>query len=653
MVTAHHPRKDDGLALRQEALQALMAGDVATAQSILAPTLPDLLTAECVQVGVLRCPPGSDTDLRRRRVWDVCERALAGRALVSLSPHEPCDVVVLHPMGERGGLRGELAQALRRLFSPSDGMMVGVGQPTPWGHTLEGHVTAVQHRLQPAHGKHMLPPVEVTGPLWMRLAEVPEAQEWAAMVLRAVADTGLSREDQRALLLEGMLTLSLGPTDAARAVAAGRGTVGSGRRNRLSERLTQLQGLTKLSDSVPDRAVLALALRLHALSAPQPPSFTARAGAFEDIRTCLKAREWAEDLLSRLGQEQLHLLTVWFREGGTAAAAAALGRTERTVRNRITDVSSTLSRSLLGQSKADLYEVLLAVIIADDELARSMVHDPAAPAAASRPSVPKPLVGARWGAVVTYQTRGTEEDEKNAIWRRRDIEFFTELNRVMPLAAIFDAIRGFRRRATTWAAGRGIRQYVDVGALPPKQPYLHGFTPPEARWICADDDPFVLMNIEEFLPTPPFATHQVECMALDPLDPERMLDDLTAKDFDLAEPVALVYGKGSNELTPELVARTTTGLAPGSVLILAQLADGYEDLKAGLEMMRQARMSDPVRPYDELVALFDGLEIADPGLVPISDWHREMAHIEVPESHPSVYAAAAIVPGGVPRSGDA
>jgi hypothetical protein len=75
----------------------------------------------------------------------------------------------------------------------------------------------------------------------------------------------------------------------------------------------------------------------------------------------------------------------------------------------------------------------------------------------------------------------------------------------------------------------------------------------------------------------------------------------------LEEPVALLYAKTSNELTPELVTAGVAGIAPGSALILSQLDSTYEDLRPGLEMMRRANLPVPARPLIEFRALLGAL----------------------------------------------
>jgi hypothetical protein len=367
--------------LQQAGVQALLNGEIATAQDILSPIVPELLTAQGVQVGVIRVATHSD----RHQAWQRCERALAGRALAVPHPRDASEVLILRPMGDSsGGFKGELASLLRELFPSTTDMKVGIGQPIPLRHALEGRITALQH-LQPPQDRGHAPDRPVS-PLWMRLAGTPEAQGWTAAVNRSMDQATADAPAVEHLLREGMLTLSVGPTHAARSIASElHRPLGGGDRNAMSDRLEELQELTNLGNCLTDRAILALWLRLRAVTPPQTHS---PAYAFDDVRTSSSAQQWARELLGRLPTDPLSphhpdlmpldLLKRWFDASGSAVAAQ-LGVTDRTVRNWIGDIGARLSRSLLGNSWADRHEVLLALLICDDELAQT-VHDPAAQA---------------------------------------------------------------------------------------------------------------------------------------------------------------------------------------------------------------------------------------------------------------------------------
>ncbi|OEV13308.1 hypothetical protein AN218_04155 [Streptomyces nanshensis] len=644
--------------LHQHALGALLRGDVAGARAHLVEALPDLLSAGGARVVVLRSRLGATAD-DVRSVRSRCHRALKGRALVALSPWERRDVLLVHPAGDQSA-SDDLAQSLRRLCPPEAGMQVGVGRPAPWGHLVESHATAVQQTtLQPVSRAVQRLREAGVPPLWMVLASVTEAREWAAVVTQMVADALRSEEALAELLFEGALTLGRGPAEAARALGGGQARQ-PGKRNALSRLPAVLQQHTETGGTHVDRALLHTWLRVQALAPVSPRrTLTSAQRTWENVRAHADVEQWAADLLGLLGdrEEEDAALRTWFIEGGTSPAAAVLGCSERTVLERLRRASAALDRDLM-HSKADMYEVLVALLVEDGEVAqRLVVHDPAAHALTARsrrasPTAASSFIGTRWSGVLAQEYAEEHQREiQQRVGHSTDVEFYKRLSEVMPLGDIFKAIRRFRQAATELAAAWGIEQIVDVGCLPPETSLMQAHAP-RARWVLADDDPFLVIGIDDVLGLPPLDQYEIEVMAMDHAVPERMLADLADHRIDVSRPVALNYGKGSNFLTPSLARRTIDGLAPGSMLIMAQLDESYEDLQEGLEMMRRALVSVPARPFQEIKELFGGLPLVDPtpgstelvpveeGLVPIGQWRAHDAR----QGHPSVCAGVALVP---------
>jgi hypothetical protein len=102
----------------------------------------------------------------------------------------------------------------------------------------------------------------------------------------------------------------------------------------------------------------------------------------------------------------------------------------------------------------------------------------------------------------------------------------------------------------------------------------------------------------------------------------------TLLDFD--RPIGLlmvaVFHFVPDELRPaEIVADYRAALPPGSLVALSHLTADHapREMAAVTEAMKHSRDPMYFRPYDEVVALFDGLELVAPGVVSAPLWHPE------------------------------
>ncbi|MEK8169581.1 SAM-dependent methyltransferase [Streptomyces sp. M19] len=99
--------------------------------------------------------------------------------------------------------------------------------------------------------------------------------------------------------------------------------------------------------------------------------------------------------------------------------------------------------------------------------------------------------------------------------------------------------RAFMNRATSWLAGQGVRQFLDIGTGIPTEPNLHQIAQeiaPEARVVYTDNDPIVLRHAEALLrSTPEGVTDYIEADIREP----RKIVELAAEAIDFSRPVAL------------------------------------------------------------------------------------------------------------------
>ncbi|ONK09308.1 SAM-dependent methyltransferase [Streptomyces sp. MP131-18] len=202
---------------------------------------------------------------------------------------------------------------------------------------------------------------------------------------------------------------------------------------------------------------------------------------------------------------------------------------------------------------------------------------------------------------------------------------------------IVDIARGqryFLDRAVQFLAGEaGIRQFLDIGTGLPTQDNTHELAQrvaPEAHIVYVDNDPLVLAHAGALLTSSPEGrTYYVEA---DVRDPDVILA-AAAERLDFSRPVALtmlgVLGHIGDEEQPHaIVRRLVEGLPVGSYVALA---DGTDTNREFAEAQRRYNEGGSV-PYtlrspDRMVAFFDGLELVEPGVVPLPQWRPQFAEV--------------------------
>ncbi|MFF2149042.1 SAM-dependent methyltransferase [Kitasatospora sp. NPDC058190] len=214
------------------------------------------------------------------------------------------------------------------------------------------------------------------------------------------------------------------------------------------------------------------------------------------------------------------------------------------------------------------------------------------------------------------------------------------------------AARAVMHRMVRRLAGEhGVRQFLDVGTGIPTAPNLHEIVQavdPSCRVVYVDNDPIVLAHSRALLTsTPEGRTAYVEG---DLRDPEKFLaDPAVAGTLDLGEPVALtlinIVHFLSDEAAHPPVRTLLDALPAGSFLALtAGTADNAPDQVAvGSRRYAEAGIEVHVRSRAGVERFFAGLELDDPGVVLIHEWHPELGE-------PSTVAAGEVsVYGGLAR----
>jgi SAM-dependent methyltransferase len=213
------------------------------------------------------------------------------------------------------------------------------------------------------------------------------------------------------------------------------------------------------------------------------------------------------------------------------------------------------------------------------------------------------------------------------------------------------AQRAFLGRAVRYLAGEaGIRQFLDIGTGVPTAGNVHEVAQelaPSSRVLYVDNDPIVLAHSRALIPST--AEGPVAFILADLREPEAILGDPTlASTLDLAQPVGLVLIGIMHHLRDQddprrIVQTLVDALAPGSYLVLSQTTPDFdpEAMRGLAAVSEQGGIPNVPRTFAETEPFFEGLELVDPGLVPIVAWRPDPGTDQDPRS---VY-----VYGGVAR----
>jgi hypothetical protein len=206
-----------------------------------------------------------------------------------------------------------------------------------------------------------------------------------------------------------------------------------------------------------------------------------------------------------------------------------------------------------------------------------------------------------------------------------------EVSKALPtVAGVARSNREFLRRAVRHVAGRGVGQFLDLGAGLPTQGNVHEIAQsvdPDAHVVYVDNDPVVTSHGRALLAR----DEHTAVVQADMRDSRRVLGDPTVEtliDFD--RPVCVLFVAVLHFLADEedpagLVREYTGALPPGSHVILSHAAvEERRNIRVG-DAYRSASASAPfvARTREQVAALLDGLEIVEPGVVRLHEWRPE------------------------------
>jgi S-adenosyl methyltransferase len=191
------------------------------------------------------------------------------------------------------------------------------------------------------------------------------------------------------------------------------------------------------------------------------------------------------------------------------------------------------------------------------------------------------------------------------------------------------ANRQFLARAVRYlAADAGIRQFLDIGTGIPAANNTHEVAQaaaPESRVVYVDYDPVVLIHARALLASND--TGRVDYLDADLRDTDTILEQ-ASRTLDYSRPVAIMliailHAIGDDDDPYEIVAKLIDALPRGSYLALTHVAsdiDPEQIAEATARLNQLSHQHFTLRDHAQVLRFFDGLELLEPGVVPVQEW---------------------------------
>jgi hypothetical protein len=197
--------------------------------------------------------------------------------------------------------------------------------------------------------------------------------------------------------------------------------------------------------------------------------------------------------------------------------------------------------------------------------------------------------------------------------------------------------RAYLVRAVRWlATDAGIRQFLDVGTGLPTAGNTHEVAQdaaPGARIVYVDNDPLVLAHARALLTsTPEGATDYIDADMRD----QKSILERAGETLDFTKPVGLIMMGILGHVEDDAEAKSIIdgflqAMPSGSYLAMY---DGSDTSPAVNEAVRIWNLSaNPkyhLRSPQRIAALFDGLELVEPGVVSVTRWKPGTGDGELP-----------------------
>lgn len=212
-----------------------------------------------------------------------------------------------------------------------------------------------------------------------------------------------------------------------------------------------------------------------------------------------------------------------------------------------------------------------------------------------------------------------------------DRELVKKIERLVPqVTQVCVLNRDFLVRACRFLAREtGIDQFLDCGSGLPTAENVHQIVHrhnPHARVVYTDNDPIVAAHARALLED----NNLTRFAVTDVFTPDNVLTNETVSEhLNWSEPmvflqVATLHFCDSDRDPAAIMRRYIDALPAGSYVVFSHVfnpGEEYQDVIAPVEQHYATSGGNAhFRTYDELIAMLDGLELVEPGLVPVTEW---------------------------------
>jgi cyclopropane fatty-acyl-phospholipid synthase-like methyltransferase len=229
-----------------------------------------------------------------------------------------------------------------------------------------------------------------------------------------------------------------------------------------------------------------------------------------------------------------------------------------------------------------------------------------------------------------------------------DRAFVDKAERILPaIKPLARNNRSFLRRAVKEAVQAGITQFLDIGSGAPTVGNVHEIAlraNPDVSVVYVDSN-IIAVQSSRLKLAEQGVTDRVTVLQEDLRNPDGILDHPEVRGLiDFSRPVcllmvALLHFTSDDDKPRELIAYYRERLAPGSKLVLSHIAcdnappEQQAQISAFLDAYKHTTARLYTRTRAEIVEMFAGWEIEEPGVVPPQDWRQDNPVDRTPESY--------------------
>ncbi|MDT0268279.1 SAM-dependent methyltransferase [Streptomyces sp. DSM 44915] len=188
-------------------------------------------------------------------------------------------------------------------------------------------------------------------------------------------------------------------------------------------------------------------------------------------------------------------------------------------------------------------------------------------------------------------------------------------------------------RGVRYLAEQGIDQFLDLGSGLPSAQNTHQVAQaiiPDARVVYVDNDPIVLTHGRALLAK----NNRTRVLTANILDVDEILNSPEVDGFlDFSRPIGLLMVAVLHHLLDEedpagLVERYKARLVPGSHLFVTHFCNSFPQARELNDVLIQSLGRGQLRSQETIAGFFDGMELLEPGLVPLPLWRPDEPVVE-------------------------